>query len=101
MTNLIKIDGSNLTIIIQGALSSKEEKIEIIKSYRAILPKSEIIISTWPDFKSLVPENEVVLISEDPGPIDVSEVGGRTNNNFNRQLISSKRGVAILSLIHI
>jgi hypothetical protein len=97
MSNLIKLDGSNLSIIIQGALSSKEETIEIIKSYRAILPKSEIIISTWPDFKSLVPENEVVLISEDPGPIDVSEVGGRTNNNFNRQLISSKRGIAISS----
>tara|TARA_B100001769_G_C22110128_1_gene600315 strand:+ start:1734 stop:2711 length:978 start_codon:yes stop_codon:yes gene_type:complete len=97
MSNLIKLDGSNLSIVIQGSLSSKEETIEIIKSYRAILPRSEIIISTWPDFKSLVPKNEIVVISEDPGPIDVSEVGGRINNNFNRQLISSKRGIAISS----
>lgn len=97
MLDLIKLDGSNLSIVIQGAISSQEEIVEIINSYRAILPKSEIIISTWPDFKNLVPKDEIVIISNDPGPIDVSEVGGRTNNNFNRQLISSKRGIEIAS----
>ncbi len=94
MPNLIKLDGSNLTIVIQGALSSQNETKEIINSYRAILPKSEIIISTWPDFKKLIPKNEIMVISNDPGPIDLSEVGGRVNNNFNRQLVSSKYGIA-------
>ncbi len=97
MSNIIKLDGSNLSIVIQGAISSQTQIIEIVNSYRAILPKSEIIISTWPDFKNLVPKGEIVTISDDPGPIDVSEVKGRTNNNFNRQLISSKRGIATSS----
>ena len=93
MTNLIELDGSNLSIVIQGALNSRKETDQVINSYKSLLPNAEIIISTWPAFKKFASDCSKLVISNDPGSIDVSAIGGRQHNNFNRQLLSSKEGV--------
>ena len=93
MLDLIKSDGSNLSIVIQGALSSLEETSKIIHSYELFLPKAEIIISTWNDYANFASRHDKVVISDDPGPIDFSRFGGRAQHNFNRQIVSSKNGL--------
>ena len=93
MQKLIELDGSNISIVIQGALSSKDETLKIVNSYKSILPKSEIIISTWHQYKEFAVLYDTLVLSEDPGSIDFSDHGGRANHNFNRQIVSTHNGL--------
>ena len=92
MTSKINKDGSNLSIVIQGAITLTAIE-SIIKSYLFFLPESEIIISTWEGTGKFNNYSSKVFHNYDPGPINLSSVGGRKENNFNRQIVSSKSGI--------
>lgn len=87
----MKIDSSKISVVIQGAVE-KVLTLDCIRSIKAHLPESEIILSTWEGtditpFEGLVK----ILLSKDPGGKPIS-TGGALNNT-NRQIISSLRGI--------
>ncbi len=90
---MILEDGSNLSIVIQGHISDQSQIELIVHSYRKYLPESEIIISTWESVSISLPVVDLVILNKDPGPINLEKAGGRTENNLNRQIVSSKHGV--------
>ena len=93
MTNVIDRVGANLSIVLQGFIGSKNRFNEVVSSFRRIAPAAEIIVSTWAECAQNAVDYDKLVLSDDPGGINLSELGGRKENNFNRQLLSSKRGL--------
>ena len=92
MSKKLNRNGSNLSIIIQGAIDVSIIE-EVVSSYFFLLPKSEIIISTWKETNLPNIKGVDVVLSDDPGSIDTSFHGGRKEDNFNRQIVSSINGI--------
>lgn len=88
----------NLSIVVQGPYydeGAEHTTAYVLKTYRKIFAEAEIILSTWRDsidadqqiFKDL---DIKVVFSDDPGV----DVAGQVKFNLNRQLVSSRTGLA-------
>jgi hypothetical protein len=63
-----------------------------------LFPSAEIIWSSYKnDSDRHVPKNVKVVFSEDPGPLNRSKFGGKTNCSSRRQIISFAAGLKIAS----
>ena len=90
-----KIDSKDISIIVQGQLftSEKNSTLDVLLSIRKHYPNAEVILSTWngscipTEYSSLCDQIE---LSDDPG----DGTYGKTPLNINRQIISSRAGLA-------
>ncbi|MGR6832869.1 WavE lipopolysaccharide synthesis family protein [Aliivibrio wodanis] len=89
------IDSKDISIIVQGQLfkSEKSSTFDVLFSIRQYYPHAEIILSTWKgaeipfEYQSLC---DHILLNKDPG----DETYGNTPLNINRQITSSRAGLA-------
>ena len=85
------IKTKNISIIIQGIVN-----IDIISKsilyLRKIFPQSEIILSTFKGADISRLDYDVLVLSDDPGAILMSDKM-QTYNNLNRQLVSTQEGL--------
>ena len=94
--------GSDVSVVVQGPVSGRpddppERQLtrRVLAQVRQLWPAAEIILSTW---RGAVTEgldfNELVT-SDDPGAIPLNDHAlQRTNNNLNRQIVSTRHGLA-------
>ena len=85
-------------MVIQGQLfkAEKYSTLDVLKSARQFYPQAEVILSTWSNTE--ISEElrllcDHIVLTDDPGDMTV----GATPININRQLISTKRGLAMAS----
>lgn len=92
------ISSDKITVVVQGAIVPDKGKgtKEVCESVRKLLPRAEIILSTWENSNYQDILYDKVLENEDPGALD-SQYEGRdkraVRNNFNRQLVSTFQGI--------
>ncbi|WP_314908947.1 WavE lipopolysaccharide synthesis family protein [Oribacterium asaccharolyticum] len=92
------ISSDKITVVVQGAIVPDEGRgtKEVCESIRTLLPRAEIILSTWENSNYQGIPYDKVLENKDPGALD-SQYEGRdksaVRNNFNRQLISTLHGI--------
>lgn len=85
------ISSDQISVIVQGAVG--QEIVECITSVRKVLPRAEIILSTWEG--SSIPGGlpiNTCLFSADPGARPSIQPGSAPNNT-NRQLVSTLAGL--------
>ena len=90
---------SDISIVCQGAVSAGLTA-ECLRSCRAALPGAEIVLSTWEGTDVFGLDFDAVVFSPDPGFCMADETVGLPNN-VNRQLVSTKRGLAAASRPYI
>lgn len=85
------ISPEEISVIVQGSIDN-EETPKCLKSIRKFLPYAEIILSTnkGADVRGL--DYDVLVLSDDPGAILMSDKM-QTYNNLNRQLVSTQEGL--------
>lgn len=90
-----KILSNDISIVIQGAVCKTTARC--IRTAREILPRAEIILSTWEGTLAEELNCDKIVYSADPGsfPCDAKDVS--IPNNINRQLRSTQKGVAVAS----
>lgn len=92
------ISSEKITVVVQGAIVPDRGRgtREVCESIRKLLPRAEIILSTWENSNYKGISCDKVLENKDPGVLE-SQYHGRENNavrnNFNRQLISTLYGI--------
>ena len=91
--NDFKINSSDISLIIQGAVSVSTK--DIIKTFRRVLPRAEIILSTWENQDASALPADKVIHSKDPGAFAQNKKikGVAHGNNVNRQVVSSLAGL--------
>ena len=87
------IDSSQISIVIQGAVVSSTKAV--VTKLRTLLPKAEIILSTWEGQDTSVCLADKVVLSKDPGAfVQNRKIQGHGHwNNTNRQLVSTLAGL--------
>lgn len=82
---------TDISIVVQGAVSP--DTIRVVQQLQRNFCGAEIIISTWlgSDLKGIYVEK--IVQSDDPGCV-VADFVTQTMNNINRQLVSTKAGIA-------
>lgn len=93
------IHSDDISIVVQGEIR-KEYTEKCLKSLRLALPHSEIILSTWEGEGISNLSYDKVVLSEDPGAI-LQNKPMQILNNVNRQLVSTKAGLAICTHSYI
>ena len=94
----IEVEGistDDISVIIQGAFDQKTT-LESIRLLRKVLPGAKLILSTWENSKlpdSIELNVDEIVLSSDPGAV-LSDETNRIFYNYNRQLISTKSGLA-------
>jgi hypothetical protein len=92
-----------ISVILQGPVvndiyppSGLPTTFYAIRKVRELLPKSEIIVSTWEGQDTALLEADIVICSRDPGG-QLSPVANGVINNVNRQIISTTSGLNVAS----
>lgn len=91
------IDSKDISVIVQGAIDKRLTPV-CLASIRTHLPDAAIILSTW---KGMAPEYldyDILVESEDPDAYCIDTYG--TKNNVNRQILSTKNGLARASTLY-
>jgi hypothetical protein len=91
------ITEQDITIVFQGpVLSGADGTAACIRQTRRLLPRSRYVLSTWADSAVGHLDVDHVVISEDPGglPGIKRRDGAALPNNVNRQILSTRRGLA-------
>lgn len=86
------ISFEDISIVCQGSIIPDLTK-SCLCSLRAVFPGSEIILSTWNGADVSGLDADKTVLSPDPGAFMADEVSN-TPSNVNRQLISTKAGIA-------
>jgi SAM-dependent methyltransferase len=91
---------SNISVVVQGpvvGLNHRKPRNRLtqqcVASIRRALPQAEIIVSTWQGMTTDGLDCDQLVTSEDPGAVVCDDVY-RVSNNVNRQIISTRAGVA-------
>ena len=102
MDQMVKVDSSEISVVIQGplyrTLAPARGIDACIGSVREHLPHAEIIVSTWADEDLGGIDADVVVTSSDPGVL-VDFNGNR--HNTNRQIVSTLTGIRTSSRKHV
>lgn len=91
-------DSSAISVIVQGAIDWSHDPttdqpliIAACKAIRTLLPRAELILSTWQDPSASTLPCDIIIQSIDPG--GQGHIGGFTPNNINRQITSTVAGL--------
>lgn len=85
------IDTKDISVVVQGAVDIVNTP-QCIKSIRKCFPGSELILSTWKGTNTVGLDYDILLLNDDPGGWKDEKTG--FVNNLNRQLVSTKNGIA-------
>ncbi len=86
-----KINKSNITFIVQGAVEPKKTK-KCLKSIRRYFPESRIILSTWKGTDCSDLPYDRLILNEDPG-FAYLDTNNEVKYNINRMLVSTQSGL--------
>ena len=86
-----KFPKEKISIVLQGGCVTDTK--EVILSLQKLFPEAELILSTWENSDVSNLPTDKVIFSTDPGAIYCDKISG-TLNNVNRQLVSTKAGIA-------
>lgn len=86
------ISSKDVSVVVQGAIS-KEFTARVLKSIRKYLPRAEIILSTWKGSNVDGLDYDRLVENKDPGA-EVLFPQWNQYHNLNRQLVSTKNGIA-------
>jgi hypothetical protein len=97
----LKISPHEISVVVQGPIYGKSGEAPNLRytkagleSVRKYLPGSEIILSTWQGSDLAGLDFDVLVTSEDPGPLlMLGETGRPFTNNVNRLIVSTKEGI--------
>ncbi|MDB4793478.1 WavE lipopolysaccharide synthesis family protein [Methylacidiphilales bacterium] len=89
MAALHKIKTDELSVIVQGPIWPDSTR-QSLRSIRTHLPGAEIVLSTWEGENVRELDYDVLVLSEDPGPIKTK---ASKASNLNRLLWSTKQGL--------
>jgi hypothetical protein len=89
--NCCKINSFEISVIVQGAVSSEYTK-DVLLSIRKSLPDSEIILSTWKNSEIEGFDYDILVENDDPGA-EILHPPHNQFHNLNRQIISTKNGI--------
>lgn len=81
---------NEISIVVQGAINKDTHMC--LKSIRKHLPKAQIILSTWEESNTVGLDCDELILNKDVGAF-VHDFISNTKNNFNRQLLSTKKGL--------
>lgn len=95
----------DVSVVVQGPWHD-EHTPRCLAGIAEALPGAEVVLSVWragPAFPAFDVRADVVLLNDDPGAVDIAgvlspEVERRTaitNTNLNRQLVSTRNGLAL------
>jgi len=91
---------AEISVIVQGPIyganaATEDEKYtkRCCEQIRKLLPKSEVILSTWENSDVTGIDADVVVFSKDPGAVVMSLDGIDRPNNTNRMIVSTKAGL--------
>ncbi|AVX00191.1 WavE lipopolysaccharide synthesis family protein [Vibrio vulnificus] len=87
------ISDDKITFVVQGPVRSETKSC--LSSVRAFFPESKIILSTWENEHFETLDFDELVISKDPGSMDI-RVGSAVvaKENTNRQILSTISGLA-------
>ena len=87
-----KIDSSDITFVVQGAIYeiNTKQTIDSIKKYS---PSSQIILSTWEGSETSQYNVSEVIFNKDPGGFYSDKKVQKVPNNVNRQIVSTINGL--------
>lgn len=93
------IDSADISVVMQGPMAHEGDDlfplpktITAVRAIRALLPASQIILSTWEGENTrFVDGVDELLLSQDPGAQGVKD--GFIPNNLNRQIVSTHAGL--------
>ena len=97
------INSKDISVVVQGAIN-KELTPKCLKSIRKYLPEAEIILSTWEGSDVSELDYNLLVLNKDPGGVKHDYAiynTPRSMNNFNRQLVSTQKGIAKASCKYI
>lgn len=86
----MEIKSSDISVVVQGKIYAHITK-KCLESIRKYLPGAEIILSTWKNENLSGLDYDELVLSDDIGAGSIDSLG--VVNNYNRQIVSSKRGV--------
>jgi hypothetical protein len=86
-----KISSEDISVVVQGAVDKKTTKL-CLNNIRKILPKAEIILSTWKNQALNDLDFDILIENEDPGAVIRNDFL-KIPNNLNRQLVSTQHGI--------
>lgn len=80
-----------ISVVVQGPIHTPRTK-RVLEAIRRLLPKAQLILSTWEGSDTEGLDYDVCVYSKDPG---ASPLNHQTEewNNINRQIISTQRGI--------
>ncbi|MEJ7559235.1 MAG: WavE lipopolysaccharide synthesis family protein [Pedobacter sp.] len=91
---------SDISVVIQGKVFGlpgdvyeNQQTLQCIESVRSLMPKAEIILSTWDGTDVSHLDFDKLILNEDPGAIAYSIVEPNFFNNNKRQTISTYNGL--------
>lgn len=85
------INSAEISVVVQGPIS-KDNTATCLRSIRRVLPKSEIILSTWEGSDPSGLDYDILLLNEDPGAFTLLK-DQSIKNNINRQILSTQNGI--------
>ena len=90
----------NISVVVQGPVVGADDPKprrrltqQCLASIRKTLPEAEIVLSTWQGMPAEDLDYDVLVESDDPGAILCDDFH-QVYNNINRQIISTRSGVA-------
>ena len=91
------LNSKNISVVIQGPISNSTTWTkQACLSVRKYLPEAEIVLSTWIGNSTTELDYDILVQNQDPGSCEAfykGVNGGKSINNFNRQLISTVNGI--------
>tara|TARA_B100000035_G_scaffold315305_1_gene335089 strand:- start:19147 stop:20139 length:993 start_codon:yes stop_codon:yes gene_type:complete len=87
------INDSDLTFVIQGAVSDTQSLTRCIQSIKKYFFDSKIILSTWKGSDCSKYDIDNLVLSDDTNLVEFFYKNQNTLNNINRQIISTRNGL--------
>lgn len=85
------IKSEDISVVVQGAID-KVNTPKCLESIRKILPRAEIVLSTWEKSDVNGLDYDILVLNKDPGGVIMDDVYN-VLNNVNRQILSTKNGI--------
>lgn len=92
---VVRPPDEDVSVVVQGPLHAETPRV--LRQIRRVLPGSELVLSTWRGSDTTGCSADVMVLSEDPGPVASREVVSRVPNNINRQVTSTRAGLLAAS----
>jgi len=82
---------NDISVVVQGPIHTQDNLTKrVLESVRTHLPDAELILSTWKGSDVDGLDYDILLLNDDPGPLNVPN---KSKINLNRQIVSTRNGL--------